>query len=385
MSRYYYSVNGTVQKFSNVEKFEDVNNFEYKGCWKDTTDRAIPTFLEGVKPENCMSEAVKRGFNTYGLQNGNQCFVGNDPNYTKYGSAEKCDKNGNVWTNQVYQKFSDTNVNGINVANTLCFTGKGVKQCINAGTLENLYKDVDTLKKTVPNNNVINMNRMDAIEKSQKVFSDTINEQLKSADESNKNQLGSIRKELSEQYTLLKNNIEGNNTAFKTKLDEINKDVYDMKSRTGQVSSATTVVSQPVSPNAMVPTQQRDMELERALTKEVPLQPTMPQPVKMTTDLLTLDKRQSVIKEILVGKYLVDMPSGTSTKSMVELVNDNNLINQLWSKTPDVDKNRLMSTELRELSNISEKYNLALKNKINSNSGLDNIYNKINADLNSRK
>ena len=67
--------------------------------------------------------------------------------------------------------------------------------------------------------------------------------------------------------------------------------------------------------------------------------------------------------------------------SMVELVNDNNFINQLWSKVPDVDKNRLMSTELRELGNISEKYNLALKNKINSNSGSDNIYNKINADL----
>lgn len=358
MSKYYYNVNGTVQKFSNVEKFEDVNNFEYKGCWKDTTDRAIPTFLEGVKPENCMSEAVKRGFNTYGLQNGNQCFVGNDPNYTKYGMAEKCDKNGNMWTNQVYQKISDMNVNGINVANTLCFTGKGVKQCINASTLENLYKDVDASKKNISNNNLININRMDAIEKSQKVFSDTMNEQLKSADESNKSQLGSIRKELSEQYTLLKNNIEGNNTAFKTKLDEINKDVYDMKSRTGQAPTPTTVVSQPVSPNAMVVSSpQKDME------QQVPLQPTMPQPVKITTDLLTLDKRQYVIKEILVSKYLVDLPSGTSTKSIAELVNDNNLINQLWSKTPDSDKNRLMSAEIRELGNISEKLNMALKNK----------------------
>ena len=278
MSRYYNVANGSTLKINNIEKFDNVADFEYKGCWKDTTDRAIPMYLEGVTPENCMSEAIKKGYNTYGLQNGNQCFIGNNPDYAKHGRAENCDKFGNQWKNQVYQKPSSMNVNEMNVINTLCFNTNGVKQCINGDSLAKMYKDIDSLNQTIPSNNLININRMNKIEESQTSFSNSIQEQLKTLKESNEQQNSAVRKALSEQYELLRTSIEGQGATFKTKLDELNKDVYDMKSRIGQPAT-TTVVSQPIGPNATVPQQPIMVESpqQTGMAGPTPQQPVMPQ------------------------------------------------------------------------------------------------------------
>jgi hypothetical protein len=62
-------------------------------------------------------------------------------------------------------------------------------------------------------------------------------------------------------------------------------------------------------------------------------------------------------------------------------MNDNDLIKKLWLGVSEREKDTFLKIDGSELNNVREKYNLALKNKINSNSGLDNIYNKINADL----
>ena len=43
-----------------------------------------------------------KGHNIFGVQNGNECFTGKDPDYDRYGPAGGCGKDGGAWTNQVY-------------------------------------------------------------------------------------------------------------------------------------------------------------------------------------------------------------------------------------------------------------------------------------------
>jgi hypothetical protein len=217
---------------------------------------------------------------------------------------------------------------------------------------------------------------MNKIEESQTSFSNSVQEQLKTLKESNEQQNNAVRKALSEQYELLRTSIEGQGATFKTKLDELNKDVYDMKSRIGQPAT-TTVVSQPIGPNAMVPQQPIMVESTQPAMPQSTQQTGMAgptsqqnitsssyqQPVLSDTGLLNSDKRYDIIKEMLVSKYLIDLPSGTNTKSKDELINDNDLIKKLWSGLSDDDKYASLRMKSSELMNALEKYNYALNNK----------------------
>jgi hypothetical protein len=92
------------------------------GCYKDSTydfetekddvaNRAIPNFLGRVDTRNgepnaikqCANAAYKKGYNIIGLQNGNECWGGLNPNYSKFDySAGDCGSLGKPWVNTVF-------------------------------------------------------------------------------------------------------------------------------------------------------------------------------------------------------------------------------------------------------------------------------------------
>jgi hypothetical protein len=86
------------------------NNYIHKGCYKDKKQRAIPTQLQNITSiEECAQLAQNKNATIFGVQNGNQCFIGNNLSQaTKYGSARNCAQLGGYWTNQVYEKSPNT-------------------------------------------------------------------------------------------------------------------------------------------------------------------------------------------------------------------------------------------------------------------------------------
>jgi len=50
------------------------------GCFVDKGNRDLPTLIReaGGRPEKCFNMARDKGFKYAGLQNGNECWVGND-------------------------------------------------------------------------------------------------------------------------------------------------------------------------------------------------------------------------------------------------------------------------------------------------------------------
>lgn len=95
----------------NIEHFADTKerltldntNWEHQGCFNDRPERALPTQLNNVTSvQDCLKQAKDKGFNTFALQYGGQCFAGNNADWNKYGSAGACDRLGGTWTQQVY-------------------------------------------------------------------------------------------------------------------------------------------------------------------------------------------------------------------------------------------------------------------------------------------
>ena len=99
------------------------SRFSSLGCWKDKTDRAIPS-LEGVKThqilrhtanyqrreaaiQKCFELARSLGFSVFAIQNGGQCLGSStaQDTYRKYGESSKCKKDGKggPLANQVYE------------------------------------------------------------------------------------------------------------------------------------------------------------------------------------------------------------------------------------------------------------------------------------------
>ena len=73
------------------------------GCWKDkSSDRAISNgirFKSSDKKEItdlCQAYALSNGYNYFAVQDEKECFTAIDAGetYTKYGTSEKCGKNG---------------------------------------------------------------------------------------------------------------------------------------------------------------------------------------------------------------------------------------------------------------------------------------------------
>jgi hypothetical protein len=85
--------------------------YTYKGCFKDMESRAVPNSLGNVGSQlttlMCAIRAQNNGYNTFALQYGDQCFGGNNPDYSKYGietDNTKCKmSNPGGYTNIVYQ------------------------------------------------------------------------------------------------------------------------------------------------------------------------------------------------------------------------------------------------------------------------------------------
>lgn len=78
--------------------------YNYLGCYNDTGTRAIPTQMQNVSnPQECQELAISNNAALYGVQDGGQCFIGNDINQAiQYGQAANCPTMGGAWTNQLY-------------------------------------------------------------------------------------------------------------------------------------------------------------------------------------------------------------------------------------------------------------------------------------------
>jgi predicted nucleic acid-binding Zn ribbon protein len=84
-------------------------NYIYQGCFNDNSIRAIPNQQSNVSSINdCQQIALSKNQNVFGLQNGNQCFTGENIQASyQYGSnfSKSACGGGNMggsWTNQVY-------------------------------------------------------------------------------------------------------------------------------------------------------------------------------------------------------------------------------------------------------------------------------------------
>ena len=80
----------------------------YQGCYRDKGDRALPTRLANVTSvQQCYDQAKSGNYNTFGLQYGGECWVGNNTDWGRYGKADgDCGALGGSWTQQVYTRLS---------------------------------------------------------------------------------------------------------------------------------------------------------------------------------------------------------------------------------------------------------------------------------------
>jgi len=77
--------------------------YTYRGCFKDSSDRAISNFLGITKTnDECFNMVKSKGFSVMGRQNFGECWGGINEDWNKHGSAGCCQANGGGWTNQVY-------------------------------------------------------------------------------------------------------------------------------------------------------------------------------------------------------------------------------------------------------------------------------------------
>ncbi len=80
----------------------------YVGCYNDASVRAIPNNLPGTftSVAQCQAAALAAGYNTCGLQDGNECWAGTNSPYSAYGQVSGCATLGGPWQNQVYSLSS---------------------------------------------------------------------------------------------------------------------------------------------------------------------------------------------------------------------------------------------------------------------------------------
>lgn len=91
-----------------------INGYGYKGCFKDTSNRALKNMIGSGNINQCIQLAKQKGFDTVGIQFGNQCWAGNqgqDGNdYKKFGTqttTSSCNiSNAGAYTNIVYQDMT---------------------------------------------------------------------------------------------------------------------------------------------------------------------------------------------------------------------------------------------------------------------------------------
>jgi hypothetical protein len=87
--------------------------YNYRGCWTDTVDRALPVNLAiggaSVKSvDDCYELAKNGGYKNFGVQYNGECWAGNNDNWNRYGPGAPSECNtkplGGFLTNQVYTR-----------------------------------------------------------------------------------------------------------------------------------------------------------------------------------------------------------------------------------------------------------------------------------------
>ena len=74
------------------------------GCWKDSGDRAIKGWTSrGQDKGSCSANARTRGYKYYAIQDGDECYAGNNEDFKRYGKSEgACSPGGSSWINHVW-------------------------------------------------------------------------------------------------------------------------------------------------------------------------------------------------------------------------------------------------------------------------------------------
>lgn len=99
---------------ASLETNETGYETEYIGCYKDKSQRDLPTIFNNYQPvtrADCFAEAKARGFKYIGHQYGGECFMSNE--FGKYGQANDSDCNmacrleadlicGGGWRNSIW-------------------------------------------------------------------------------------------------------------------------------------------------------------------------------------------------------------------------------------------------------------------------------------------
>ena len=88
--------------------FSVLVSHDHLGCFKDTSDRAMPAQLPRKNNllQDCKEAAAFRGYTVFGIQNGVECWSGPDApsTYDKYGPSTACRNGlGGPWANDVYK------------------------------------------------------------------------------------------------------------------------------------------------------------------------------------------------------------------------------------------------------------------------------------------
>ena len=90
-------------------------SWKYIGCYpdcekgKNTTqegniERTLPNYFGAISNIDCQTFAQNAGYTYYALQDGGQCFAGDDTNYpTQFTALQECPATGGPCQNQVYQ------------------------------------------------------------------------------------------------------------------------------------------------------------------------------------------------------------------------------------------------------------------------------------------
>lgn len=94
-------------------------SYAYKGCYADSSVRALPIGVGDMSVDDCAKKAQNAGYKAFGIQfsdgagmhnYGGQCFIGEDrPSvYGQYGPATSCYTDGtkhygDSWSNAVYE------------------------------------------------------------------------------------------------------------------------------------------------------------------------------------------------------------------------------------------------------------------------------------------
>ena len=110
---YYITVNYNKKKIS-IERFGN-NSYTYKGCYGETINNwdnsindwggrimnnRLSTQINSV--DECYNLAKQNNYNTFGLQNGNQCYAGNDIIVDSYTPLSNCPVLGGSLQEQIY-------------------------------------------------------------------------------------------------------------------------------------------------------------------------------------------------------------------------------------------------------------------------------------------